>query len=174
MADNLTELGASLTRQSFTAYYAEHAGALQAYLLRLIRVPELAEELTQEAFYRAWRARDSFAGKSTFKTWIFAIAINLVHEQFRKKRETLLGDDANLQWRADPAPGPAEQADHNEHLARLRVELDRLPEELREALLLVRFGDMRYAEAAEALGITTDALRMRVHRAMNRLCERLT
>lgn len=157
-------------RGAFCELYARHAGGLRAYLLRLTGTVQRAEDLTQEAFLRALEGLERFSGRSTFKTWLFAIGTNLVRDHYRRKRPMRsLADDMTA-----PGPGPAEEAEADEEVRRLRAAVEKLPESQRAPLVLVRLEGMKYREAAEALGITLAAVRMRIHRAHLALTEALT
>ena len=160
-------------RRAFCALYERHAGTVRSYLLRLTGRPHLADDLTQDAFLRALNALDRFSGKSTFKTWVFKIAMNLFRDHLRGRR-TATGAAPPVEDSPDRGPGPDELAQRNEDAQRVRDAVAALPEEQRAPLILVRFEGMKYREAAEALGITLGAVRMRVHRAHLALVAGLT
>ncbi|MFP4029497.1 MAG: RNA polymerase sigma factor [Candidatus Brocadiia bacterium] len=157
-------------RRAFCELYERHAGALRNYLLRLTGAVQTAEDLTQETFLRALEGLESFTGRSSFKTWLFTIGTNLVRDHFRRKKPMgSLADDLTSSH-----PDPAEKAETDDDVRRLRSAVADLPESQRFPLVLVRFEGMKYREAAEALGITLAAVRMRIHRAHLALTEALT
>ena len=151
-------------REAFCALYERHAGGVRAYLLRMTRSPDLADDLTQEAFLHALNGLAGFSGDCSFKTWVYQIAMNRFRDHLRRKRPA-----AGAEWltsdNPDSALAPDELAQRNEEVQRVRDAVAALPEELRAPLVLVRFEGLKYREAAEVLGITLDAVRMRVHRA---------
>lgn len=161
----------ALDAARFEALYEEHAGAIRAYLLRMCRNPVLAEDLCQEAFLRAWKARHSFQGKSSVKTWLFAIATNAAREFFRRKK--LPREGVPPEEMADAGPAPDDSAQQDEAVVLLREAMKNLPDNLREPVELVRLQEMSYAEAAEVLDLTVAAVRMRVHRAHVALADAL-
>ena len=148
-------------RQAFHVLYERHAGALRCYLLRLARSSHTADDLTQEAFLRALNGLNSFSGNCSFKTWVYCIATNLLKDQLRKQGMPM----AELGSHTDSELTPLGLAERNEEARRVREAVEALPWELRAPLVLVRLEGMKYREAAEVLGITLEALRMRVHRA---------
>ena len=163
--------GGEARRQAFCALYDRHAGSVRDYLLRLTGCPHLAEDLTQEVFLRAYSGLDGFSGRSSFKTWVYQIAINLFRDHLRARKPMAEMKAADL---TDPQPGAEWRAQRDEEAHKVRSAVAALPQELRETLILVRFEGMKYREAAEALGITIDAVRMRVHRAHLALVTALT
>ncbi len=150
-------------RQVFTELYQLHAGPLQAYLLRLTCCVHQAEDLTQETFLRAMDKIDRFEGKSSFKTWLYSIATNLYRDQ-RRKEATIMAHKSEVESALIAADRSTEDASREEAIQNLRQALQNLPEDLRAPVVLVCLEGLKYAEAAEVLGISLDALRMRIHR----------
>lgn len=132
---------------------------------------DLAEETTQEALtalvahWRRWgapRNADAFA---------FAIARRrLARKQFRQR---LIDGLDSLRGRSDDRPDPELRAVHRGQLADALRALDRLPAKLREALLLVTAAELDTATAAQVLGISLSALKMRVSRARQQMQQAL-
>jgi len=166
--------GSSQARQgAFCALYERYAGPVRSYLARLGRRPELAEDLTQETFLRALNGLDGFDGRSSVKSWIYCIATNLFRDHL-KRRSTMTQEGAS-DWtdREGKGPTPAEVAERNEEAERVRTAVEALPDEYRAPVILVRLEGMSYAEAADVLGATVPAVRMRIHRGHLRLLEAL-
>lgn len=152
-------------RLEFTRMYSEHVQGIYAHLLRLTGCRHTAEDLLQETFLKAWRRLDGFAGKSSLKTWLFAIAVNTFRDHARRHRQGLIGGDTRIETAADPNPSAPGILESREDLERLRRTLAALAEPYRMPLMLVRFDGLSYREAAEVLDISVDTLRMRLHRA---------
>lgn len=166
--------GSGQTRRgAFCALYERYAGPLRTFLAPMARGPELAEDLTQETFLRALAKLHTFDGRSSFKTWIYSIGMNLFRDHLR--RRATMSETNSPDWTntAAKGPTPAEAAERNEQTERVRAAIDALPEEYRAPVLLVRLEGMSYAEAAEVLGLTVSAVRMRMHRGYRRLVEAL-
>jgi RNA polymerase sigma-70 factor, ECF subfamily len=121
----------------------EQYDPLYRFLWRLTGSPEMAAELTQEAFVRALERLPSFAGRSRFSTWLHSIALNLWKDLCRRlPRET----PAALEPRSDSGE-PAVQAllEQNE----VRRAIERLPEAQRIAILLFYYEGLSHREIAE-------------------------
>lgn len=158
-------------RRAFCALYERHAGNLRQYVGRMTRCDDLADDLTQEAFLKALAGLDGFRGNSSFKTWLYQIATNLVVSH-RRRKKTMTGGSRCEEAQA-ATPSPAETLSLREERDRVRVAVEALPEDLRAPLLLVRVEGLKYREAADVLGLTLSAVRMRVHRAHAALTEKL-
>src|SRR5678816_3448550 len=80
---------------AFETLYARHRGALYRFVLRSIKDRAIAEELFQEAWIRVIEARERYAPRARFKTWLYTIAHNLLVDHWRRKGLTLveLSDD---------------------------------------------------------------------------------
>jgi len=150
-------------QEAFCRLYDRYAGPLQGYLQRLSGQADLAADLTQEAFLRAYTARERFRGQSSFRTWVYRIAINLYRDHQRKDARLISSEHVNAESQ-DSAPGPAETARRNEEAEQVRRAVAALREDWREAVLLVRLEGMSYAAAAAVLETTVETVRMRVHR----------
>ena len=155
----------------FARAYGDYARRIYAYLLRETGSPHTAEDLMQETFLKAWRKRESFGGLSSLKTWLFAIAVNACRDHARKAGREKTECAEWIAMVPDTRPLAWESLDKRRAFERLRKAVAALPEELRAPLMLVRFDGLRYREAAEALGISSDAVRMRLHRAHRLLAD---
>jgi len=132
------------------------------------RNPQDAEDLTQEVFFKAYRSLAGFEGRSTFKTWIYRIAINTSQNEIRRRsrrpQEAHTAVDDMAEYLPSPVSVEAEwQRRHqNELLAQAMSNLR--PEEV-EVLYLKDLEQRPYAEIAEMLDIGVSAAKMRVQRA---------
>jgi RNA polymerase sigma factor CnrH len=133
--------------------------------------------VVQETFVRVYFKAGKFLPKSSVKTWIYAIALNLCRDQFRRlarHRGEFSVDvpplaDAPRMELADRAPSPSAQASSHDRFAQLQRAIDLLPEKLREALILFSIEQRSQQEVAETLGITPKAVETRVYHAKARL-----
>jgi RNA polymerase sigma-70 factor (ECF subfamily) len=148
-----------------------HALALGRYLYASGADPADIEDLTQEAFFKAFRGLGGWRGEASFKSWLFRIAGNLSKDLFRRRkgRQVVSIDDHDL---VDPAD-PAGEVGANETEARLLAELARLPRLQREVFLLRVQQGLEYEEICTALGTTPGAARVHYHHAVKRLKERI-
>src|SRR6266852_6511981 len=93
---------------AFAALYREHVGRVYALCLRLTADPARAEELTQDAFVRAWERLASFRGESAFSSWLYRLTVNVVWLDLRATRRRVARVSPTA---APPAlPRPAERA----------------------------------------------------------------
>jgi len=152
---------------AFLDLYDALAPQLFRLLVRLSRNPTLAEDLVQQTFLQMHDARGRFLPGSPVKPWAFAIARRLFIDVMRRQGREVVVRDADNQL---PEPiEPVHAGDwHEARQAADRAErqLLRLPEQQREAYLLVKTEGLSLAEAASVLGTTVAAVKLRVHRAV--------
>jgi RNA polymerase sigma-70 factor (ECF subfamily) len=130
---------------------------------------EVAEDLTQEVFLKAWTALPSFEARSTLRPWLFTIARNCLLDHQRSPRSLALARlPENLSTKG---PGPMSNLLHEEGRGMLAAACVRLPEHLRTAFLLWTHEQMPYDEIAEVLDITEPTARWRVCKARHLLLE---
>jgi RNA polymerase sigma-70 factor (ECF subfamily) len=162
-------------RDAFRSLVEHHQEAVYSIILRLVRNPDLAEELAQEAFVRAYASLHAFRGASSFRTWVIQIALNLVRDRHRSEgRRPVLVSLDELKHRANRADDPDLNLAHGELSARLERAIGRLPREYREVFLLKHVEGLSYQEIATTTGVSIGALKVRAHRARLRLRESLS
>jgi RNA polymerase sigma-70 factor (ECF subfamily) len=153
---------------------------LLAAARRILRDEEDARDSVQEAFLAAHRALASYQGDARVSTWLYRIGINTALMRLRSRRrrreepiEPLLPRFAADGHHADPVrawPADAEASlGRRELFALVRQAIDRLPESYRTVLMLRDVEGLDTAEAAQALGLRPEALKMRLHRARQAL-----
>ena len=151
-------------------------------LFRLARTTVLrddaeAEDVMQDAYVRAFEKLDQFRGHSRFSTWLARIALYEAMARQRKGRRVVaLGAEGARPEDAYQRPGdtserrsPESDAFNSELRRALEHAVDSLPESLRLAFVARHVEDMSTVEAAEALGVSPSALKVRLHRARERL-----
>ena len=164
---------------AFDDLYRRAAPRLRGFLLRLSGDGALADDLAQEAFLRVHRARGSFEPGAAALPWIFAIARNVFLDHARQAHVRRVASDSTQGGRTPPereAP-PDTKGDEaliaSEMLGVVRATLARLPVSQREAFVLIRFEGMSVSEAAQVLGATEAAVKVRAFRAYEALREAL-
>jgi RNA polymerase sigma-70 factor (ECF subfamily) len=159
-----------------------HATPVFHFLCRMVGNEDDANDLAQEAFVRVFKSAGSFRLEQKFSSWLFTIAANLARNHFRwrtrhpnvsldaanQETEQTLGDTLPAN---DPAPN--EEALAVERAAAVRAAVGKLPEDLREAIVLCEWEDRSTAEAATILETTPKAVESRLYRARQILRERL-
>jgi RNA polymerase sigma-70 factor (ECF subfamily) len=159
-----------------------HATPVFHFLCRMVGNEDDASDLAQETFVRVFRARASFRTGEKFSTWLFTIAANLARNHFRWRSrhpnvslEAETGDTEQTLGSTLPAtdPAPNEQALTAERARAVRAAVGKLPEDLREAIVLCEWEELSIAEAATILEATPKAVESRLYRARQILRERL-
>jgi RNA polymerase sigma-70 factor, ECF subfamily len=151
---------------AFAEVYTLLAPRLLAFLLRRTRDRGLAEELVHDTFLRMHTSRGHFARGGQVMPWAFAIARRLLIDDHRKSRELPEEPPASAPW-TDALVAMRRVGAH------LLEELQRVPEAHREAFTLVQLDGLSMAEAAQVLGITVPAVKLRAYRTYEALRERL-
>ena len=156
----------------FTALVREHGDAVFGLALRRVGDRGIAEDLAQETFLRAWRARASYRGESTVRGWLCAIAVNVVRDWARRRsRRPVESFEPVFEDVGSSADDPATRAEVTEAIERLRVALGRLPANHREMFLLRERDGLSYAEIASVLACPIGTVMSGLARARERLLE---
>ncbi len=155
----------AFTQAEFDRMVGDHGPALYRMAYRLIGDRHEAEDVVQDTFRSAWKSRASFRAGSGQRAWLTAILRRRAVDHWRRPAPPSLTDDglAPEVGRFDTEPGRDECSDQ------MQRALDQLPDELREALLLVVVGELTHHETAELLGIPLGTVLSRVSRARRRL-----
>ncbi|HVO09777.1 MAG TPA: sigma-70 family RNA polymerase sigma factor [Vicinamibacteria bacterium] len=141
--------------------------------LRIVRCHDVADDVAQEAFLRAWRSLDRFDTTRPFGPWVCRIAANLALNHVRSPRTR---EEALPEEQAEPrseAPGPLEALLDDEGRRVLDAALGELPVEQRAVFVLRAFEELSYAEIAAALGLQPGTVMSRLFRARERLARAL-
>jgi RNA polymerase sigma-70 factor (ECF subfamily) len=157
----------------FRLLVERHERAIFALLWRQCRNASRAEELAQETFLRAFRSLAGFRGESSFRTWLFRIALNLARSNFHSRQwKEYLRTDFEL-----PSAGFVDGeavVRHREEVRRLLGAVERLDRDLQEVTMLCLLESYSYAEAAEVLELPLGTVASRMHRALKTLRAVLT
>lgn len=160
--------------------FAALVGRYERRIVRLVRgmVPESdTEDVTQEAFLKAFRKLGDFDGRSQFYTWLYRIAANTAMDWRKRERhrrhaalpESPEGEDATL----SPDAGPDVAARRRELSRRIDDAIASLPERYHEILVLREIEGLSYEEIADRLGMSKGTVESRLFRARERLREKL-
>ncbi|PKO21226.1 MAG: hypothetical protein CVU38_15835 [Chloroflexi bacterium HGW-Chloroflexi-1] len=131
-----------------------------------------AEDVTQEAFVRAWRGLSGFRGQAQFTTWLYRIVHNLCLNRIPRLRRELLRTEPQEAVVGDSIPSPLDLLEAQERGAFLHAELNRLPAKYRLALTLRYLQDLSYEEVAGVLNVPMGTVKTHIHRARQILMER--
>ena len=152
--------------EQFDCWLAEHVTVLYRVAYRLLGNAHDAEDVLQDTFRSAWTSRDLYDSSRSERAWLMAILRRRVADHWRR-REDRESPAAEL---PHPPVKPDDPFD-DELSAAMQQALGRLPEELRETLLLVVVGELTHQEAADLQGIPLGTVLSRVSRARGRLRE---
>ncbi len=157
-----------------------YGGRLLAVARRILRNEEDARDATQEAFLLAFRALPRFEGASRISTWLHRIVVNAALMKIRSRKArpeepiepllpTFMEDGhSTVEFRAWEG-GADELLERSETRRLVRASIDRLPATYRTILILRDIEELETAEVADRLGITPNAVKIRLHRARQAL-----
>jgi len=165
---------------AFEALVRANLGRMLATARRMLGNDDDARDAVQEAFQAAFRAIGAFSGDARLSTWLHRIVVNaalMKHRSRRRRPEEPIDDllpcfDADGHWvsgMAAPAVPTERLLQSRQVRALVRACIDRLPESYRTVLLLRDIEQLDTEEASRALGVTTTAVKVRLHRARQAL-----
>jgi RNA polymerase sigma-70 factor (ECF subfamily) len=141
--------------------------AVFASLCRLCGDSDLAADLTQETYQKAWAALPGFDGRSQLFTWLYRIAYTTFLNYIRRPRRMMSLDEPNAPEMRDTGPSADEVIVEEETSAQLRTAVLQLPEDLRFTVTAHFWGGLPVKEIARIEEITTVAIRKRLHKAFS-------
>ena len=144
--------------------------SLRAFAISLSGNVDRADDLVQETLLRAIANIDSFHPGTNMSAWLFTILRNLFRSEYRKRRRQVGDSDGSYAETLKSQPEQHSRLEFEE----FRVELAKLPPDLREALLLIGASGFSYEEAAAICESAVGTIKSRVHRARMRLVELLS
>lgn len=158
-------------RESYRILVQRHQDALFAHAVRMTGRGDVAGDLVQESLVKAYTSLDRCRNPDQFGGWAFRILANRCKDYLKniRRRSVDLEDVAPLAGEADPE----EDLERSELRRRLDAALAQLPPDQREAFVLKHEEGRSYEEMSQLLGVSTGALKMRVHRAREALMELL-
>ncbi len=167
-------------RDEFDKIVRQEAPRLFKVLIRYVRDEDEAKSIMQETFLQAYEGLSSFRGDSKFTTWLYSIGINQARARFRKlKRQDLLSEDEIDRLQPSFSRGrytqsyepwqPDELASKSERRRLVHEAISKLPENYRVVVELRDIEEFSTDETAEMLGMTSGAVRVRLHRARQAL-----
>jgi len=177
----LVELVQRGDRTAFNVLVLKYQHKVMKLVMRYVRNQAEAEDITQEAFIKAYRALPSFRGDSAFYTWLYRIAINTAKNSLVARRKRLVDYDLDLQ---DPDDYTAQvllkHSDTPERLLlteeirqTVQEAMKALPDDLREAITLRELDGLSYEEIAEVMDCPVGTVRSRIFRAREAIDNKL-
>lgn len=168
---------------AFEELVLRYQGRLRMVLQHLVGSRDQAEDLAQEVFLRVFRARKRYEAGAKFSTWLFTIANNVASNALRSRSRrhevTLQPRDSgplgprplDVMAQASSGQMPARQLDKAEMRDIVRLALEALNERQRMAVLLSKFEGMSYADIAQTMELSPQAIKSLLHRARGNLRE---
>lgn len=158
-------LGGRRGEEAAAALYRAHAGEVYGFALRRLGDRQLAEELVQEVFTRVWQHADGYdRSRSSFRTWLYAIARNAAVDFDRRRAARPPGP-------VDEAPGEAVDEPIERAVLRwqVKVALERLSREHRQVIRLAHFEGLALREISDRTGLPLGTVKSRASYALRNL-----
>lgn len=151
----------------FAILVERYKDAVQNLAYRMLGNATEAEDVTQEAFVRAYTQLVTYKPAHKFSTWLLSIASHLSIDQLRRRRFLALplDDVPFLEWIVDAGVSPEQSALRGEQHDEVQTYLQRLPGKYRAVIVLRYWHDFSYDEIAHALNLTPALVKARLHRA---------
>jgi len=163
----LVELVLNGDQDVFAVLVERYKDAVQNLAYRMLGNTTEAEDVTQEAFVRAYTQLATYKPVHKFSTWLLSIASHLAIDQLRRRRFLALPleDVPFLEWIVDVGASPEQTALRGEQQDEIQLYLQRLPSKYRAVIVLRYWYDFSYEEIAAALNLTQPLVKARLHRA---------
>ncbi|HEY3332723.1 MAG TPA: sigma-70 family RNA polymerase sigma factor [Capsulimonadaceae bacterium] len=176
-------------KSDFNALMARYEKPLYNLIFQWVRDPDEAMDLTQETFISAYRASANFRGEAKVYTWLYRIALNHCKNRFKQKDrqkefegpsldDGMALDDvetgqAETRSIADWSMAPEQILEQKELRAQIYRAVDALPIEYRTVLVLREMENLNYADIAEVMGLSMEAVKTRLSRARGMIRRRI-
>jgi RNA polymerase sigma-70 factor (ECF subfamily) len=151
-------------QRAMEALYTAHSGRVYTVVRRLVGDDHLAEDVSQDAWVRAFEKLGSFRGDAAFGTWMHRLAVNTALNRLRRR-----GRRPEVESAAEP---PLAAPDADERILSQRVlgqALDRLPDGYRQVLVMHDVEGMTHEEIADRLGVAVGTSKSQLHKARARM-----
>jgi RNA polymerase sigma-70 factor (ECF subfamily) len=159
---------------AFEEVVRRHQRRVYGTALRIVRAHDVADDVAQEAFVRAWRSLDRFELGRPFGPWVCRIAANLAVNHVRSPRAREVGLPEGHAETPSSDPGPLGAVLDDEAKRVLDAAVAGLPADQRAVFVLRAVEEMSYAEIAESLGLSLGTVMSRLFRARERLAKALS
>jgi RNA polymerase sigma-70 factor (ECF subfamily) len=153
-------------KSAFDAIVSRYQERLMRFSTRVLGSQAEGEDAAQEALIRAYRAMQSYRTEGLLQSWLYRITLNECRRRIRR-RKLLLPFDALR--RKDPGPGPEELAVAADRAHDVRNAVAALPDHYRIVMVMFYFENMSVDEISRTAGISVSAVKVRLHRARERL-----
>ncbi|MCF8589024.1 RNA polymerase sigma factor [Gordonia liuliyuniae] len=170
--DELAGAAAVGDAEAFDLLVRRMSPILLRYMRRMVSEPQTAEDLAQETLLDTWKGLPDFAFRSSFRTWMFAVAHRKTVDYYRRRRDLPTGAE-RFEELVARGPQPADTAEHSALMDALRAELGNLPHTSRAAWWLKEVEGLTLVEISEVLRVSTGSVRGHLQRSRKFLVTRL-
>jgi RNA polymerase sigma-70 factor (ECF subfamily) len=156
---------------AFSVLVKKYQQPLYRVVLRFVKSEEVAEDVVQEAFIKAFRKLDMYEGRASFRSWLFQIGVNSAKNKLRGTRKDMIAlDDVKLSAGAESD----ENHEYESVQSMIQLEVEKLPEKQRQALELRIFEDLSFKEIAEIMGCPYDTAKANYRHGLLKLKKSLS
>lgn len=162
--------------KAFELLVARHQRSVYNLALRFLNDSDEAEDVTQDAFIRIYKAAATYTPEAKFTTWLYTIVRNLCFNVLRVRRQAVIVsvDDESLPELPAKNEDPVERISREQLREKVTHAVSRLPDNMRLAVILSKYHGLSYDEIAGIMGCSVNAIKLRVHRAKSVLAEELS
>ncbi|MBD5082205.1 MAG: RNA polymerase sigma factor [Ruminococcaceae bacterium] len=156
--------------QLYKTYYMQ----VYSYMMTLCKKPELAEEITQKAFYKALLNIKKYRGDASELTWLCSIAKNIYFDMLRReKKQTEISDEFFGKISHNTPVDVAEKAEDKDSVLRIHQILHQMEEPYKEVFQLRVFGELSFGQIGQVFGKSESWARVTYYRAKNKIRDKL-
>ena len=166
--DHLIDLSRKGDREAYGMLVGRHYPGVIQVVYRMCGEAQVAEDAAQEAFIKAWLKLSAFQPQTSFRSWLYRIALNTALDVLRRRTEANL-DDERAALLADAAPGPEAVLLAKEQAGRVQTAVQALPEAARAVVVLREYGGLSYQEISDVLEIPIGTVMSRLNYARDKL-----
>jgi RNA polymerase sigma-70 factor, ECF subfamily len=160
-------------RQAYALLVEEYKNPIYNLACRMTNNLQDVDDLTQEIFIRAYQKLQQFDQNKRFFTWIYTVGINLIRNHLKKKAQDIIVSSGVIK---DCQESRRQEHEHSEDkllleetIIKLGKTMQKLPVDLREAVILKYYQNLTFGEVAEVTGVSLSAIKMRVYRGLDQL-----
>jgi RNA polymerase sigma-70 factor (ECF subfamily) len=168
MEDHLIDLSQKGDRAAYGVLASRYYSGVIQVVYRMCGETQVAEDAAQEAFIKAWLKLSAFQPNSSFRNWLYRIALNTALDVLRRRTETSL-EDEKADFIVDSTLGPEATLLAKEQAGRVQTAVQALPEAARAVVVLREYGDLSYQEISDVLEIPIGTVMSRLNYAREKL-----
>ena len=160
-----------MEKEAFEKLYGTYYMRVYSYVMTLAKKQYIAEEITQETFYKAFTAKSTFRGESNALTWLCAIAKNLFLDEMRRQSKNA---ETDIDTNSVSSINIEREVENHDASYRIHLALNELDEPYRKVFELRIFGELSFREIGSICDKTENWARVTYHRAKLKLQERMS